>query len=222
MIPILLDMFCGAGGACAGYQAAGFEVWGVDINPQPNYPGERFIQADAIQFAMENWKRFNAIHASPPCQAHTTLAAVWRGKSDYDDRHLDWLPITRDILKSTGLPYIIENVPGAARSMENPIMLCGKSFGLRVYRHRHFESNILLLAPPHETHDRTDPVPNVGRGANRAGYMTITGHGGFGGGITLDYARAAMGCEWMGRKELSQAIPPAYTRHLGQFLIRAV
>jgi hypothetical protein len=127
----LLDLFSGAGGAAVGYARAGFEVVGVDIEPQPNYPFE-FHQADALEFCREHGHEFDAIHASPPCQAYTPLRAV-HGK-DYPDM----LAATREALEATGLPWVIENVPGAP--INSGIFLCGTMFDLRVYRHRWFET----------------------------------------------------------------------------------
>lgn len=115
----LLDLFCGAGGAAMGYYRAGFEVVGVDIKPQPNFPFE-FHQANALDFPVDG---FDIIHASPPCQAHTCLNVMWNAK-----KHADFVEPTREKLKASGLPYIIENVPGAP--LIDPIKLCGSMFGL--------------------------------------------------------------------------------------------
>ena len=161
--PRLLDLFCGAGGAAMGYHRAGFAVVGVDINPQPDYPFE-FIQADAFEFLARqiewgsergtgidwfsaiNW--FSAIHASPPCQASTTMSNRWRGAGGKADSHENLIGRTRDLLRETELPHVIENVPGARGSLINPSVLSGEMFGLRVHRPRLFETNWLLLVPP--------------------------------------------------------------------------
>ena len=136
--PRLLDLFCGAGGAAMGYHRAGFTVVGVDINPQRHYPFE-FHQADALEFDVSG---FDAIHASPPCQAFTAYKRRPNHVGDYPD--LIWP--TRQKLIASGVPYVIENIPKAP--LLNPITLCGSSFGLDVRRHRLFESNVPLLAPP--------------------------------------------------------------------------
>lgn len=133
--PLLLDLFCGAGGAAEGYHRAGFDVVGIDINPQPRYPF-RFIQGDALDVSL--WPvGVDVIHASPPCQALST-------QTPDKSKHLNLIPATRDVLVGSGLPYVIENVEGARRSMVDPIRLCGSSFGLDVRRHRYFESNVDL------------------------------------------------------------------------------
>src|SRR3990167_464076 len=127
-MPKLLDLFCGAGGAAMGYYRAGFDVTGVDIVPQPRYPF-RFIQDDAIDFLTQNWKRFDVIHASPPCQVHSVAARRWNNSGHRQDT--DWIVTMRKILKSTGKLYIIENVERAP--LVAPIILCGTHFGLRVF-----------------------------------------------------------------------------------------
>lgn len=214
MKPKLLDLFCGAGGAARGYQLAGFHVTGVDIKPQPRYAGDVFVQDDALEYVAAHGHEYDAIHASPPCQAHTALKSLYT-TTDYAARHTDLIPVTRAALIATGLPYIIENVPGAP--LNNPVLLCGTMFGLRVYRHRLFESSIMILAIQHIPH--SDNLPGVGRGVSRKGYISVTGTGGFGLPDGLNYARRAMGCEWMKRAELSQAIPPAYTEWIGRHLL---
>src|SRR5262245_32328515 len=143
MRPRLLDLFCGAGGAAVGYDRAGFQVVGVDIAPQPNYPFT-FGEADALEYL--KWivlpslgaRKFAAIHASPPCQR-------WSTKTRNPERHPDLIEPVRVLLESTGLPYVIENVPDAP--LRDPVQLCGSSFGLGVQRHRSFETNFPLLVP---------------------------------------------------------------------------
>lgn len=214
----LLDLFCGAGGASMGYHCAGFEVVGVDIAPQPRYPFE-FIQADALPYLVDHWREFDAIHASPPCQAHSALSKIWiarMGAAAWSAKHPDMIPDTRRLLAATDKPWIMENVPGAP--MIAPVMLCGTFFGLKVYRHRLFESNRLLLVPAHTPH--RDNCPAVGLGLSQRGFISITGHGGFGFPGGWEYAKRAIGIDWMSRAELSQAIPPAYTEYLGQQLIK--
>jgi DNA (cytosine-5)-methyltransferase 1 len=137
MKPRILDLFCGAGGASAGYARAGFDVVGVDLNPQPRYPFE-FHQADALTFPLDG---FDAIHASPPCQAYSTMRrGLWK-----DREHPDLIAPIRDRLIGADVPYVIENVEGARRLLVNPVLLCGTMFGLgtkegnQLRRHRYFE-----------------------------------------------------------------------------------
>jgi hypothetical protein len=210
MKPLLLDLFCGAGGASRGYADAGFEVVGVDIEPQPNYPYE-FIHADALE-ALETIGRLpDVIHASPPCQAYTTLA---KGNNGNVEKYEPLIARTREALVRTGKPWVIENVVSAP--LVEPIQLCGEMFGLGVIRHRLFESNVLLMQPAH--------VPHRGRVAGwRHGqkfdgpYVAVYGDGG--GKGSLEEWRSAMGIDWMQtRHELAESIPPAYTRYIGEAL----
>jgi len=206
--PKLLDLFCGGGGTGMGYHRSGFDVTGVDMKPQPKYPF-RFIQADALDYVAQYGWMYNAIHASPPCQTHSSITKTAKSEGN----HLDLIPVTRFWLQSLGLPYVIENVPGARNSLRNPLMLCGTMFGLYVQRHRLFESNILLIAPSHCNH--TMKVAKHGRPAKRfEEYAAVTGHF-----SDVEYARIAMGIDWMGQKDLAQAIPPAYTEYIGKQLI---
>lgn len=212
--PRLLDLFCGAGGACRGYQLAGFHVSGIDIRPQPRYCGEAFHQVDALEFLADHGREFDVIHASPPCQAYTVL------KSTYPDpdRHKGCLPEIRAALIAIGRPWIIENVVGAP--MQHHVTLCGTMFNLRTYRHRRFEASDLIWQPPHPKH----LVPATGNGGNRqrkhlyqnCGYhATITGDGG-------SHWGDAMGIGWMTGKELSQAIPPAYSEYISRQMRRVL
>ncbi len=202
---LLLDLFCCAGGAARGYQQAGFYVVGVDIKPQPHYVGDEFFQGDALDFVRRYGKDYYAIHASPPCQAHSTLKYV-TGK-DY----LDLIPKTRLALKATGRYWIIENVENAP--LINPVTLCGTMFNLKVFRHRKFETSFTILGIGHVSHSKQGA--RVGRCGHRdidpSGYMSIAGHF-----SNVEYARKAMGIDWMTQGELAQAIPPAYTRWIGE------
>src|SRR5690606_11269994 len=143
--PRLLDTYSCGGGAGYGYHLAGFDVVGVDIDPQPNYPFE-FIQASALDVLADREfvSQFDAIHASPPCQAYTPLNAY--NKKDYPDL----VDETRELLEASGLPYVIENVPPAP--LRDPAILCGKTLGLPMYRHRAFETNFPLPVPEHLPH----------------------------------------------------------------------
>lgn len=214
--PRLLDLFCCAGGAAKGYYRAGFEILGVDIAWQARYP-YAFQQGDAISVARTVLAggRFDAIHASPPCQAHSDLQK--QSKRHYED----FIPATRQLCQQSGLPYIIENVEGAP--LHAPVMLCGTMFpGLRVLRHRLFESNIALTVPTHTdihplvfTHDKRKA--HYGRLDQNESFVQVTG----GGNCTIANARAAMGIDWMNKQELNEALPPVYTEYLGRQLLAA-
>lgn len=202
----LLDLFCCGGGASMGYHRAGFEVVGVDINPQPHYPFT-FVQADALDYLAEHGHEFDAIHASPPCQRFSAMTRAARTQ----DNHPDLLAPTREALRRLGKPYIIENVPGAP--MENPIMLCGTMFpGLKVYRHRLFEGNVSLVAPEHGKHEHT--LAKAGRPVPEHGWMSVVGH--YSG---YREAQRAMGIDWLPKSRLAEALPPAYTEYLGRQLM---
>jgi DNA (cytosine-5)-methyltransferase 1 len=216
--PRLIDLYCSAGGCTKGYQRAGFHVIGVDIEPQPRYCGDEFIQMNALEFLERylngEYPEADAFGASPPCQRYTELAKIWRAQGpEYDKKHLDLIPQTRKLLQATGKPYVIENVPGAP--LECPIELCGNMFGLRVYRHRLFESNVFMLMPPHVAHK--DNTPRAGYGVSSKGYISVAGHMG-----NIDYVKQAMGIDWMIGDELSQAIPPAYTQWIGERLLETM
>lgn len=208
MRPRLLDLFCGAGGAAMGYHLAGFDVVGVDINPQKNYPFE-FHQADAMTYPLDG---FDAIHASPPCQAYSRLKAMWPEKRD---AYPDLVGPTRERLHATGVPYVIENVPGAP--LVDPLLLCGTMFGLGargmdLRRHRLFETNFFLPQYPC-LHDKARKT------------IGVYGHGGHSGKHRMANAaeaREALGIGWMNRDEMTQSIPPAYTQWIGERLITAL
>lgn len=206
--PRLLDLFCGAGGAAMGYARAGFEVVGVDINPQPHYPFE-FHQGDAMTFPLDG---FDAIHASPPCQRYSVATVFHPGRQA---QHPDLVDPCRDRLQSAGVPWVIENVMGAP--LRNPIMLCGTMFdGLRVYRHRNFEASPAIYWPPQHYQHPERPA-EVGRRVPDHGWMTVAGHF-----SDVKAASRAMGIDWMTRDELRQAIPPAYTEWIGKQLLAAI
>ena len=204
--PRLLDLFCGAGGAAMGYHRAGFEVVGVDINPQPHYPFE-FHQGDAMTWPLEG---FDVIHASPPCQVFVTRGRTQR-RADRPP-HLDLVPQTRHRLDASGTRYVIENV--ATSSLRPDIVLCGSMFGLKVRRHRHFEGRPPLL-PWTPMCNHTGPIFGVyGHGAGPRKERTDWG--------TVADWREAMGIDWMTRDELTQAIPPAYTEWIGRQLLASL
>lgn len=263
MKPRLLDLFCGAGGATRGYQLAGFHVTGVDDKPQPHYVGDEFHQADALTFPLDG---FDAIHASPPCQAHSSLRALQKGK-----KYPDLIPETRALLVASGLPYVIENVEGAPLGERGfLIMLCGTMFRLQtpdgraeIRRHRLFELSFSIALRPPCQHGGTFQALNVtghavhghrDREAQRRRVLTVAGEHPHDPAVrhakrktmsvtgqtpqrnhkwdygktyeretfTADDARAAMGIDWMPMKYLSQAIPPAYTRFIGEHLLQVI
>jgi DNA (cytosine-5)-methyltransferase 1 len=214
--PRLLDLFCCAGGAGMGYHLAGFDVTGVDIDAQPDYPFT-FHHGDALTFVAAHGHEFDAIHASPPCQAHSPVSHLSRRTRR---RELpDLLPQTRAVLLATGRPYVIENVHTRSAALAAPLVLCGAMFGLDIYRHRGFETSLPLLAiPPHPRHNRR---------ATRNGYlptpdapvMTITGRNGHHAKAWQRKAAEVMGTPWItGLNQICEAIPPAYTRFLGEQL----
>lgn len=209
----LLDLFCCAGGAAMGYWRAGFDVVGIDRDPQPRYPFA-FLQHDALTLDMRFVRSFDAIHASPPCQHHSDLAKRNRNA----DAHPDLIPQTRALLEASGLPWIIENVDGAP--LRNPVVLCGTMFPeLRVLRHRLFESNFPLSAPPHGKHPLVFTMDkrkaHYGLLNQDEAFVQVTG----GGNCSKANASAAMGIDWMTKNELNEAIPPAFTEHLGRQLL---
>jgi DNA (cytosine-5)-methyltransferase 1 len=242
-------LYCGAGGAAMGYNRAGFDVVGVDLKEQPNYPFE-FIQSDVFDLEPDFLQQFDVIHASPPCQAYSFASLSWRNKGK---KYPDLLEPTRDMLTETNKPYIIENVVGA--KLIKPLKLCGTMFNLRVIRHRLFEiSAEQWIYPPcgcrHNGSVRNgdyavvincSPIGNYSAGGDKelrkklnkeyaervnTRYCTVVGHGGNGSARYLDWCDA-MGIAWMNKHptltknkyDLTQAIPPAYTEHIGKLLL---
>lgn len=202
-----LDLFCCAGGASMGLSRAGFDVTGVDIKPQPRYPFT-FHQADAMTFPLDG---FDFIWASPPCQKFCAL----RTREDLSG-YPDLIEPIRARLLANGVPFIIENVPGAP--IRHDLTLCGGMFGLRSYRHRHFESSFPITQPEHHKH--TMRVNR--RGENRrvhwakGGFLTITGD------VGTYCGPEAMGIDWMNGTEMSEAIPPAYAELIGRAAIDTI
>ena len=228
--PALLDLFCGAGGAARGYQQAGFCVLGVDVKPQPHYAGCRFHQADALRFlraltdptesGIENRyiNDFDAIHASPPCQAYST-ATTEANRS----KHPDLYGPTVARLTASGVPYIIENVIGAPYG--HGVILCGATFGLEadgewIKRHRNFETSWLIWQPQHPHPPKKKPLQVTTTGytlkVGDYGQKAIHHQGPF------ELACRLMGIDWMTRHELGLAIPPAYTEWIGRQLIASL
>lgn len=183
MKPRLLDLFCGAGGAARGYQLAGFHVTGVDNRPQPRYAGDAFILADALEYARTHAWGYDAIHASPPCHDHTTLAAL-AGRDGTG--HL--LADTRVLLDEAGLPYVIENVPGAP--MRPDVILCGEMFSLRTIRHRWFElGGWWVLCPMHPPHTAKTSTRKRMRDWLAGMHVSVTGN------VGVYVGREAMGID---------------------------
>jgi DNA (cytosine-5)-methyltransferase 1 len=203
----VLDLFSCAGGAGVGYARAGFDVTGVDIAPQPNYPFD-FVQGDAIEYVREHGHRFDLIHASPPCQASCALTKGTNKGREYQQL----IPQTRAALETTGRPYVIENVAGAP--IRRDLVLCGEMFGLSVIRHRFFElGGWTADRPEHRKH--RGRVAGMRHGEWFTGpYFAVYGDGGGKGSVAQ--WQEAMGIDWTDvRKEIAEAIPPAYTEFIG-------
>jgi DNA (cytosine-5)-methyltransferase 1 len=194
-----------------GYHRAGFEVVGVDIVAQPRYPFD-FLQGDALEIVAALGSRFSVIHASPPCQAHSTITP---DKS----KHVDLIPATRAALIATGKPYVIENVEGAKRELVDPMLICGSSLGMRVRRHRWFESNVYLTSLPCAHGQQGVPVGVYGQHAD-----TFEGRpDGTSRGVKArddNEAREVMGMDWATWHGATQAVPPAYTEFIGRQIMR--
>jgi len=225
--PKLLDLFCGAGGASMGYYRAGFQPYGIDNNPQPNYPfpfllmdafeaSDRLLRGEGLTFSNGETlylKDFSAFHASPPCQLFSTAYSmnVPQGKG----KAVNLIPQTREMLLTGDKPFVIENIPRAP--LRKDLLLCGTMFGLGVFRHRVFECSSPILNPLHPKHNG-----RIGDGK----YYCITQNG-------WDYVRLqeydlekwklAMGIDWhINKRMLAEAIPPAYTEYIGKYLIKYV
>ncbi|WP_051772423.1 DNA cytosine methyltransferase [Saccharothrix sp. NRRL B-16314] len=203
----VLDLFCRAGGASAGYHAAGFDVTGVDIDPQPHYPFP-FLRADALTVDLDG---YDLVTASPPCQRWSQATP-----DDRREDHPDLVdPIRRRLRDAVRrgdiLGYVIENVPGAP--LIDPITICGHTLRLDVRRHRLFESNLPLHGTPCHHDAGVRAVPVYGAYGQRIGRKPVDGETSR--GTTADRGRAAMGIDWMPWTDLTQAIPPAYTAWIG-------
>lgn len=205
--PRLLDLFCCAGGAAMGYHRAGFDVVGVDIRPQPRYPFV-FHKLDVRELPNFFLAAFDAIHASPPCQAYSPLRAL-----SHDKEYPDLVAFTRALLDGSGVPYVIENVMSAPLVKERSIVLCGSMFGLRTYRHRRFESRLPLVAPEHPKHTVLTATKQRKARWAEGWHVSITGD------VGTYVGPEAMGIDWMTGNELCEAIPPAYTEFLGRQIL---
>lgn len=227
MKPRLLDVFCGEGGAGYGYHLAGWEVEGVDNNPArlKRYPFTSH-QGDAVEFILTHGHKYDAIHASPTCTGYSRGTVALPDRLDRYDR---LIAVTRAALLLAGRPYVIENVEGARSELHNPILLCGRQFGLSATdddgtplvmdRHRLFESNLFLMAPPHPKHDTSLQVAGSYGGARRD--KDEARHIRKGGYVpkSVDVQRALLGTPWMSEKGCQLSIPPAYMRWLGEQLL---
>jgi DNA (cytosine-5)-methyltransferase 1 len=201
----LLDLFCGAGGASKGYAMAGFEVTGVDLKHGRRYP-YTYIRGDVRDYLdVDFLRQFDVIAASPPCQTHSATKHL-RNAQGKSTSKIDMIPEVREALIASGKPYVIENVPNAP--LINPIQLCGSGFGLKVRRHRLFESNLPIVGNTcnHKAQGKPvgiygsmrDEIPNGGHTAK-----------------TMAEANEAMGIDWMIWSELVESIPPSYTHNIG-------
>lgn len=224
--PLALDLFCCAGGSAVGLHRGGFDIVGVDIKWQPNFPFE-FVNADALEYLVKiidnGWRlpdgrRVHAVNASPPCQFYCALA---RGTNNNTEDYPALIEPTRELLAeatAAGIPWIIENV--AKWALVDPIKLCGEMFGLQVIRHRWFETNYDMAQPAHPKH--RGRVAGWRHGQTYEGYYyAVYGNGGQKG--TLADWKRAMGISWMQTKaELVEAIPPRYLEFLGAELFKVV
>lgn len=216
----LLDLYCGVGGASVGYARAGFEVHGVDLKHGKRYPF-MYNRADVLDVLRdENFiDQFDVIHASPPCQTHSVTKHLRNAQGNSTNK-IDLIPQTREALIASGKPYIIENVPGSP--LIDPVQLCGSSFGLKVRRHRLFESNMPIKGSECDHKRQGRPIGVYGAmGDKPQGLDKVTGKYVYGGQVatTIDEARQAMGIDWAIWTELVEAIPPAYTEYLGAQIV---
>ena len=214
MKPRLLDLFAGAGGCSVGYSRAGFDVVGVDIEAHPDYPFPMIV-GDAMEYITDTeWlDLFDVVHASPPCPFYSVATP-----EATRDSHPDLVGPVRDALRAWGGTYVIENVPGAP--LDHPVMLCGSAFGLRVRRHRLFESDAFLMSPGC-FHGRQPAVGVYGAHPDRpGGWLRPDGTSRGVKATSVEDAQHALGIDWMTRwEDLADAIPPAYTEHIGGQLL---
>jgi DNA (cytosine-5)-methyltransferase 1 len=254
MRPKLLDLFCCEGGASMGYHRAGFDVYGVDLfrhrdqngklqgfrrqrYPFASHQGDvlivlrQLLRGESIEFTNPDGQTeslclgdFAALAASPPCQLYSITHNAHRS-----NKHPDLVGPTRELLIATGLPYVIENVPGAP--LIDPLQLCGTEFmlravdddGLKVWlkRHRLFESNIPLRGAGGCDHPKDILCAGVYGNGCPSRDAAKARHGGYT-PPSQAVRNALMGIDWMSRNGLSQSIPPAYTEYIGRQLIMSV
>ncbi|MEV0645531.1 DNA cytosine methyltransferase [Phytomonospora sp. NPDC050363] len=209
-MPRLLDLYCGQGGASAGYAAAGWDVTGVDLFAQPRYPFT-FVQGDALEYLAAHGSEYDAITGGPPCQAFTK---AWRIQQR---KHPRLIAPTRDLMTATGRPWVIENVEEARTELRHPVLLCGAMFGLRTYRHRLFETGggFTLTPPGHPVH--LAPLAKMGRPRKPGEFAHYVGN--FPG---VADARADMGMPWANRDGIREAIPVPYAKTIGTQLLNSI
>lgn len=207
----MVDVCCCAGAASMGYYRKGFDLTGIDKDPQPNYPFD-FIQADLLDLDPQ-WIRdnFDAGHTSPPCQFHSAMSACRPGLAD---TYPELIGPARELFEAAGIPYVIENVERARPYMRDPITLCGFMFGRELYRHRLFEANFPLPQPDHPEH--TIPASKAGHWVPGT-VMSVAGHV-----APVAKAREVMEVDWTTREELVEAIPPYYTEWVADHLLTAL
>jgi DNA (cytosine-5)-methyltransferase 1 len=224
-VKLLLDLFCKAGGAGYGYALAGFEVVGVDIEPQKNYPFQ-FIQADALAVLAGKTKinlaDFDIFHASPVCKNYTVCNRPNLSSDITRDDYPRLIPALRELLKATGKPFVIENVMGAKADMRANLMLCASMFGLPMQRHRLFEigNTDIFIMPPGPCNHKDANISIVGHSVwdySKEGTTRKDGRR-RPDSVPVAVGHVAMGIDWMNKNELSQAIPPAYTQYIGMKL----
>lgn len=220
--PLALDLFCGAGGAAMGLYRAGFDVVGIDHKRQPRYPFP-FIQADALKPPVR-LEDFDLIWASPPCQFASQMSARWRGKGGKADSHPNLIPATRRLLTDTSALWVIENVVGARKHLYVQLTLHGGQFGLKVHRPRLFEMNFFALTP--KARACIDPIGVYGPRADSRRLFTRKDKNGK---ISTQRAAhsAAEACAAMGTHDMDwdgvrEAIPPAYSEHIGKYAMMAL
>jgi DNA (cytosine-5)-methyltransferase 1 len=214
---ILLDLYCGAGGAAMGYHRAGFEIIGVDRVDQPRYPFT-FIRSDVFEFLGNESTRVDVVHASPPCQAHVQPSVKHRrGIGTIADTRVDLIPATRSALESSGLPWVIENVMGAKNVLRDPTLLVGAMFNLDVHRPRFFETSFTLPPRPRKARER-GTVAVYGALDGRRLWTRADGSE-LRACRTVEEGARAMGIDWMTWPELIEAVPPAYTEWIGRQLL---
>ncbi|MGW5884260.1 DNA methylase [Streptomyces koyangensis] len=214
----VLDLFSCAGGAGWGYHLAGFQVDGCDTADRPNYPFD-YHRGDALEYldrltTTGDIDQYTLVHASPPCQGGCALTIGTNTSQGWGGTHQDLVTETRRLLDATGLPYVIEQPNGRA-PIRKDLTLCGEMFGLGVIRHRNFELGRWNTPTPiHRRH--RGYVRGYRHGIYRDGpYVASYGSGG--GKATVPEMQTAMGITWTDvREELTEAIPPAYTRWIGQ------
>lgn len=213
-----------------GYNRAGFDVVGVDIAPQPHYPFE-FIQMDVFEFLDSDWSAgtpanfaaydFDVIHASPPCQFHTTMSVRHRGKGFLADEHVNLLTPALELLSTLSLPWVVENVVGAKKFMPNAVSLNGGMFGLGVQRNRLFCTS-WELTPPDKAPKVVNPIGVYGKSPDGRLLWRRTDGTEQHAASSVEEARAAMGMDWGDWHAVKEAIPPVYTEYIGKQLLEII